>query len=274
MRDNNYKGYLVAPSVEQGLRPIVLIFHNYQGLKFFELDVAEYLARLGYVGLAADLYGDLVPPHQRLWPEDEQLVPAFRKRCFEALVSLDHDHEKFRALLKIWLEKGLESPFVDKTFAPAAIGYCFGGMAVLECIRGGLDVGGVVSFHGLLQTGEDPSAAKSGAMRPTLKLCENNYNTRAFVLVENGAADYLVTNESKERFFAEMNEAGVDWNFHDHSGTPHGFALPPTLGPSGHLHENSDRRSTMNMLSLFKEVFPGVPQNHVDRNAAGTTIPV
>ena len=154
---------------------------------------------------------------QRLWPEDEQLVPAFRKRCFEGLVSLDHDHEKFRALLKIWLEKGLESPFVDKTFAPAAIGYCFGGMAVLECIRGGLDIGGVVSFHGLLQTGEDPNAAKYGAAIPPLKLCENHYNKKAVVLIENGAADYLVTKESKERFYAEMNAAGVDWNFHDHS---------------------------------------------------------
>ena len=272
-RDNTYKGYLVAPSAEQGPRPLVLIFHNFQGLKFFELDVAEYLAKLGYVGLAADLYGNLVPPHQRLWPEDEQLVPAFQKQCFEGLVSLDHDHEKFRALLKIWLEKGLESPFVDKTFAPAAIGYCFGGMAVLECIRGGLDVGGVVSFHGLLQTGEDPNAAKYGAAIPPLKLCKNHYNRKAVVLIENGAADYLVTNESKERFYAEMNEAGVDWNFHDHSGTPHGFALPPTLGPPGHLHESSDRRSTMNMLSLFKEIFPGVPQNYVARNAAGTAIP-
>lgn len=92
----------MAPSAEQGPRPLVLIFHNFQGLKFFELDVAEYLAKLGYVGLAADLYGDLVPPDQRLCPEDEQLVPAFRKQCFEGLVSLDHDHEKFRALLKIW----------------------------------------------------------------------------------------------------------------------------------------------------------------------------
>ena len=68
---------------------------------------------------------------------------------------------------------------------------------------------------------------KYGAAIPPLKLCENHYNRKAVVLIENGAADYLVTNESKERFYAEMNEAEVDWNFHDHSGTPHGFALPP-----------------------------------------------
>ena len=39
------------------------------------------------------------------------------------------------------------------------------------------------------------------------------------------------------------------------------------------LHEATDRRSTMSMLSLFREIFPGVPQNPVERNAAGTTIP-
>ena len=58
-----------------------------------------------------------------------------------------------------------------------------------------------------MQTGEDPNAAKYGAAIPPLKLCENHYNTKAVVLIENGAADYLVTNESKERFYAEMNEA-------------------------------------------------------------------
>ena len=33
-------------------------------------------------------------------------------------------------------------------------------MAVLECIRGGLNISGGVSFHGLLQTGEDPNPEK------------------------------------------------------------------------------------------------------------------
>ena len=118
----------------------MLIFHNFQGLKFFEFDVAEYLAKLGYVGLAADLYGDLVPPDQRLWPEDEQLVPAFRKRCFEGLVSLDHDHEKFRAFAEDLVGKSLESPLLTKRLPQLQIGYCFGGMAVLEVSEGGLDV--------------------------------------------------------------------------------------------------------------------------------------
>ena len=62
--------------------------------------------------------------------------------------------------------------------------------------------------------------------------------------------------ESKQRFFEEMDQAGVDWSFHEHARTPHGFALPARIGAPGHLYEPADRRSTQNMLSLFREVFP------------------
>ncbi len=272
-RGRNFVGQLVAPSESVGPRPLVLVVHNYQGLKFFDVHVAEYLARVGYVGLAVDLYGESVPPEVRLFPSDANAVAAHRKSCFEGMIALDHDHALFRALLAAWLEEGLAHSAVDGGFAPAAIGYCFGGMAVLEGVRGGLDLSGIVSFHGLLQTGEDPNPGLHGAERPPLVTCENRYNTRTVVLIENGADDHLVPADSMARFFEEMTTAGVDWSFHHHAHTPHGFALPPSLGAPGRLHEASDRRSTMSMLSLFREVFPGVPQNVVARNAAGTEIP-
>jgi dienelactone hydrolase len=270
---NHYLGHLVAPPESDGTRPLVLVIHNYQGLKFFDVDVAEYLARVGYVGLAIDVYGNKVVPEQRTWPDNPDEIEAFQKRCFEAMVSVDHDYAFFRGLLQTWLEHGLAHPSVDSSAAPAAIGYCFGGVAVLEAVRGGLGLSGVVSFHGLLQTGEDPSPARMGVERPPLKTCENNYNTDTVVLIENGADDHLVPLESRERFFEEMDAAGVDWTFHHHAHTPHGFALPPTLGPPGHLHASTDRRSTVNMLSLLREVFPNVTQNQVSHNAAGTRIP-
>lgn len=273
-RGNAYRGHLVAPPADAGPRPLVLVIHNYQGLKQFDIDVAEYLARLGYVGLAADLYGQDVPEGEREFPTDDpSRIPDFQKQCFQAMVALDHDHEKFRALLETWLDHGRAHEFADAKQPPAAIGYCFGGMAVLECVRGGLDVSGVVSFHGLLQTGEDPNPAANGAIRPPLKPSENRYNTRTIVFIENGAEDQLVPDDSKQRFFHEMDEAGVDWNFHHYAATPHGFALPPRIGPPGRLYEPADRRSTLNMLNLLREVFPDVPQNRVTHNAAGTRIP-
>ncbi len=269
----DYQGYMIAPPEVDGPKPLVMVIHNYQGLKFFDIDVAEYLARAGYVGFAIDLYGELVPEHQRVFPSDVEAIPEFQKRCFEGMVAMDHDHQKFRDIMAAWLELGVAHDFVDNTFAPAAIGYCFGGMAVLEAVRGGLPLGGVVSFHGLLQTGEDPNPARNGAERPPLKPTTNHYNTSTVVVIENGANDELVPDESKQRFFQEMTEAGVDWTFNHHAHTPHGFALPPTLGPPGRLYEPADRRSTVNMLSLFREIFPGVPQNRVAVNAACTPIP-
>jgi dienelactone hydrolase len=272
--DNSYCGHLVAPAAALGSRPLVLVVHNYQGLKFFDVDVAEYLARIGYVGLAIDMYGETVPPEKRLWPQDPAAIDEFQRGCFEAMVSVDHDFGFFRSLLSRWLELGRSQDCVDASFAPAVIGYCFGGVAAIECVRGGLDVSAAVSFHGLLQTGEDQSPEAYGVQRPLLVPAANDYNIRTVLLIENGADDHLVNAEQKARFFKEMDAAGVDWIFHEHARTPHGFALPPTLGPPGHLHEASDRRSTMNMLSLLREVFDGVPQAVVQQNAAGTRIPL
>ena len=100
-----------------------------------------------------------------------------------------------------------------------------------------------------------------------------NINDGTIVRIENGADDPYVLADNKTRFFEEMNAAGVDWSLHEYARTPHGFALPPTLGPPGALHETSDRRSTMGMLAMLREVFPSVPQARVEFNAAGTRIP-
>ncbi len=275
-RGNTYVSHLVAPPESEGQRPLVLVIHNYQGLKFFDVDVAEYLARLGFVGLAVDMYGELVPADERTWPENptQAQALAFQAKCFEGMVACDHDPGFFRALLQAWLTAGLDHESVDEAVSASAIGYCFGGVAVLEAVRGGLDLAGVVSFHGLLQTGEDGSPDAWGVQRPALKPCVNNYNTKTVVVIENGKDDHLVSDESRQRFYQEMDDAGVSWVFHDYARTPHGFALPPTIGPPGHLHEDADRRSTMAMLALFKELYPQVSHNKVRHNAAGTRIPV
>ena len=270
---NNFVGHLVAPSAGDGPRPLILVVHNYQGLKGFDVDVAEYLARVGYVGLAVDMYGNDVPADKRDFPEQVEDVENFQKRCFQAMVKLDHHHKGLRELFNSWIDKGLSDEWVDADISPSAIGYCFGGMVVIEAMRGGSNLAGVVSFHGLLQTGEDPSAANYGAERPALKSCENNYNTDTVVLIENGADDHLVTRENRRRFFEEMDAAGIDWNFHHHAKTPHGFALPTRLGPPGKLHEATDRRSTQNMLSLLRELYTHVQQKPTSPNAAGTKIP-
>ena len=86
-------------------------------------------------------------------------------------------------------------------------------------------------------------------------------------MIENGTDDHLVPDEAIRAFKDEF--AGFDWSFHDHSDTPHGFALLEDKG----YRERADRRATQNMLALFAEIFPGVPQKHVAVNAANTIMP-
>ena len=251
-----------------------MVVHNFQGLKRFDVRVAEYLARLGYAGIAIDLYGDRVAPEQRLWSANAQVWDRNLKTALAAMVELEADRPFFRGLLQAWLDEGLRQPGVDPATRPASIGYCLGGEAVLEAVRGGLDLAGVVSFHGLLQTGEGPGPSKVGITRPLPQPCEDQHNTGTVVQIENGANDHLVTPESRQRFIDEMDRAGVDWIFNDYANAPHGFALPGSVGAPGNLHEAADRRSTVAMLNLFREIFPMVEQLPVSFNAAGTRIPV
>ncbi len=119
----------------------------------------------------------------------------------------------FRDRLAAWIAQGLRHEAVDASFAPAAIGYCFGGMAVIEGVRGGLNLSGVVSLHGLLQTGEDPNPAHYGVTRPTVKPRNDSSHTDTISMIENRANEHLVPEASKQRFFADMDAAGVDLVF-------------------------------------------------------------
>mmetsp|Transcript_50298 Transcript_50298/g.132994 ORF Transcript_50298/g.132994 Transcript_50298/m.132994 type:complete len:324 (+) Transcript_50298:39-1010(+) len=269
----DYLGVVIAPAERAGCRPLVLVCPNYSGLKGFDIRVCEYLARLGYVGLAVDYYGGAFPPDRRNKPEGGKENPGWNDHFFGAfsgMVSWDHDCGRLRRFLEVWRKAGMNIEWVDKKTRPSAIGYCFGGICVLEMLRGGLDFAGLCSFHGLLQTGEDPNPGLCGVVRPEVVPCENKYGKNTTLVIANGTHDHLVPPESIGRFYAEMIPNEIDMIFDNYSFAPHGFALPPGVGE---YHERTDRRSTMTMLSLFREIYPHVPQNCVGRNACGTMIP-
>ena len=190
--------------------------------------------------MAIDLYGDHVPEDERLWPEDITKVDAFNKKCFKGLVSLDHDHKKFRSLLKSWLDIGLGLPYVDNNYSPAAIGYCFGGLVVLDLARSGEQLRGVVSFHGLLM----PSDISKGGIK-------------AKVLVLHGERDPMVPLDMVDSFQNEMTTAGVDWQLHSYGGTYHAFTNPgandPSLGTQ--YNKSANDRSWQSMTNFFGEIF-------------------
>merc|ERR1711920_898057 len=98
------------------------------------------------------------------------------------------DLPQLRRVLGAYLAAGRAHSAVDARYA-AAIGYCFGGAAVLEMVRGGLAVDAVVSFHGVLQS-------RGVSKRTEEKEVANTYSQGCKVLIENGDLDELVTPKS------------------------------------------------------------------------------
>ena len=226
--DTRLVGYLAAPKDAKGPLPGLLVVHEWKGLDNYAKRRTEQLAELGYVAFAADIYGD-------------GKIAADAKEA-GALSGL---YKKDRALLRARTAAGLATlkaqPGVAKDQV-AAIGYCFGGTAVLELARSGAELASVVSFHGGLDT-PAPQDAK---------------NIRAKVLALHGADDPHVPAEQVAAFEQEMRAAGVDWQLIAYGGAVHGFTNPSNgSDPSKGVAYNAaaDSRSWAAMRQFFAELF-------------------
>ncbi len=193
--DTVMKGYLAWDDAVQGKRPGILVVHEWWGLNAYARMRADMLADLGYTALAVDMYGD---GKTATHPED---AGKFSGAVRKDLPLMKARFEAARHFLN-------QQPTVDPE-KNAAIGYCFGGSVVLEMVRTGEDLDGVVSFHGSLG-GLGPV---SGAIK-------------ARVLVANGADDPFTTAEQIDTFKHEMNAAGADYRFINYPGAKHSFTNP------------------------------------------------
>eukprot|EP00041_Stephanoeca_diplocostata_P020473 m.460018 g.460018 ORF g.460018 m.460018 type:complete len:529 (+) comp21587_c0_seq2:251-1837(+) len=273
-----YKGYIALPQTATTTpAPVVLVLPNYAGLKQFDVDQITFLAQLGYVGVACDLYDNIedYPVSLRNPGPDasKHELRAHIKGAFSIMNTLILRKKYWRYLLSSYLRAARQHPAVHPTHA-AAIGYCFGGQGVLEMVRNGDELDGIVSFHGLLQSNPNPNVAKGVALvvdESVVQSVTNNYIVRTRVLIENGDLDDHVSDASIQEFRTEMNANGIDWRFNHHANAPHGFALAPGVW-SSRYHEKTDRRSTLAMIALFNELWPDFPPAVVQRNACGTDL--
>jgi dienelactone hydrolase len=209
-------------------RPGVLVVHAWKGIGPHERETAERLARLGYVALAADIYG-------------KGVRPATNEEAARQAGKYRGDRPLLRARVAAGLAALRDHPSVDSARV-AAIGFCFGGGTVLELARSGADVAGVVSFHGNLDT---PLPASAQTMV-------------AKVLVLHGAADPHVPTEQVRAFTAEMDAAKADWQMILYGGAVHSFSDPgagsdPSRGAA--YDELAARRSFAAMESFLQELF-------------------
>lgn len=222
------EGYAVYDSSWKQNRPLVLIFHDWDGPGSYERMRAEMLARLGYVAFVADIYGKGVRP------QGAKAASAESGKYYK-------DPELLRTRAKAALNEALKLPKVGATKV-GAIGYCFGGSTALELARTGAPLVGVVSFHGGLAT-------QLHAAKGTL---------RGQVLALHGAADPFVPPAEVEHFKSEMENAGAKYRIVQYPGAVHAFTIKGSekLGLKGAAYNaEADRKSWIEMKTFFRQVF-------------------
>jgi dienelactone hydrolase len=230
-RETPLKGYLAFDDGVAGMRPGVLVVHEWWGLNDYARKRARMLAELGYIALAVDMYGEGKTTGH---PDDAGKFSGELRR------NLPLAEARFLAALNFLRQQ----PKVDVEKI-AAIGYCFGGGMVLEMARTGVDLAGVASFHGSLETTTPATPDK----------------VKAKVLVLNGADDTFVTPEQIAAFKQEMEAAGVDYRFVNYPEARHSFTNPEAdeFGKKFNLplayDQEADRKSWQAMQDFFAEIF-------------------
>lgn len=222
-----FEGVAAWDDAVAGPRPCVLVLPNVLGQKEADNRKAEALAGLGYVALAADLFGK--GKRTTLQAED-------RSRYMDAL-NADRALLRDRLAASLAALTGLAQADPDKA---AAIGFCFGGKCVLDMARAGLGIRGGVSFHGVYDPPEH-----AGVSPITVKL-----------LICHGWDDPISPPEATVALAEELTARGADWQLHVYGHAGHAFTDVGRAGPGDIAYEpRADRRSWRAMTDFFAELF-------------------
>ena len=221
-------GYVARPAGTSGRVPGVLVIHQWMGLTGHERMEADRLAALGYVALAADIYGEGVRP--------KDVAEAGAQATL---------YKNDRALYRRRIQAGLDALKAQAGVDPArlaVIGFCFGGTGALEAARAGMPVKGVVSFHGGLDAPLDPAAPPITAK----------------VLVCQGADDPYAPPKDVAALQDEMRRRKADYTFMAYGGAVHSFTQKeagndPSKGAA--YQEAAATRSWRHMKDFFAELF-------------------
>jgi dienelactone hydrolase len=217
-------GMFVWDDVQTEKRPGILVVHGGAGLDEHAKKQAKRLAELGYVVFACDMYGEG--------------VMGDRQRVMARINELCAEPGRVSRRAAAGLEVLRSHPMVDGRVA--AVGYCFGGMTVLELARSGAELRGAVSVHGTLKTVQ---RCKAGAVKAKILVC-------------HGALDPHVPIAQVNDFIAEMTDAATDWQLIVYGGASHGFTHEGDSPIPGVAYSAlADTRSRIAILDFLREVF-------------------
>lgn len=210
-----FEGYFNSPADNA---PLVLLIHDWDGLTDYEVKRADMLAEKGYAVFAADLFGAGIRPTE---------VKDRRQHTGE----LYKDRERMRRLLYGALAAAkAQGANVNNA---VAMGYCFGGAAVLEFARSGAEMKGFVTFHGGLSTPEG----------------QDYGNTKGKLLILHGTADTNITMDHFAMLANALEEKGVPHEMISYGGAPHAF----TVFGSDRYRKDADEKSWNRFGEYLKE---------------------
>jgi len=220
-----FDAYFAWDDTASGPRAGVAVAHTWAGRGEFEQNKARELAAMGYVAMALDVYG-------------QGLRGGNAEQSQALMTPLLTDRKRLQARLLAALECFAEQNEADAGRL-CAIGYCFGGLCVLDLARIRAPVRSVVSVHGLFTAPPD-SAVRS---------------IDASVLCLHGYDDPMATPEAMLAFAAEMSSAGADWQVHAYGNTLHAFTNPAADNAAGGTLYSpvADRRSWQALGNFLEE---------------------
>lgn len=224
------KGFVVYDNNKKGTRPAILVVPEWWGLNDYAKMRARELAKLGYIAMAVDIFGDGKTADN---PKDAgALAGPFYQNPQSAKTRIEAAIEKI------------------KTFSQTdannigAVGYCFGGGTLLNIVRLGTNLKGIVSFHGSL-------------IGTPLK----KELVTSKILVCHGGADPFVPKAQADQFKHEMDSANVAYTFKEYAGATHAFTNPNStaVGLKFNIpiayNEAADKASWVEMKKFFKALF-------------------
>jgi len=229
--DTQMRGVLIYDETISALRPGLVLVPNWMGINAANLAQAETIAGSRYVVFVADMYG-------------VEVRPSDAKAAGAASGAVKSDRALMRKRVNAALDQLKQTKLVLDPSRLGAIGFCFGGTAVLELARSGSALQGVVSFHGGL---DSPKA-------------EDAKQIKAKVLVLHGADDPYVPEAQVNAFEQEMRAAKtIDWQLVSYGGAVHSFTDPDANSPGqAQFNPVVSKRAFAAMEVFFNEAFAGV----------------
>ncbi len=224
------KGYVAYDEAKKGKRPAIVVIHEWWGNNDYSRMRADMLAGLGYIAIAADMYGG----------GKEGPTP---KEALELATPFYKDPQLAKERIEAAVNKLKEYEQTDAT-QMACIGYCFGGSMSLNAANMGMDFKGVVSFHGGLQV----VPAETG-------------KTKAKILVCHGAADKFISEEEIKNFRHNLDSVKVDYTFISYPDATHAFTNNESTenGKKFNIpiayNAAADKKSWEDMKAFFKTIF-------------------